>query len=131
MKPSAKPPSPHASDAIRANLRRRPGRPASATGRKEVDLAARVRLLKAMLLGGGSGGFLGLLAGTLLGHPFLGALLGALGIGLGSRLVSEKVGGAAHVVYAGSVRSMTPARNYSRAEALAVRGHYDDAIDVY
>ncbi len=94
-------------------------------------MAARVRLAKAMLLGGGVGGFLGLLAGVLVGHPVLGALLGVVGIGLGSSLVSEKLGGAARVVYAPGGPSTKPARDYSRAEALAVRGHFDDAIAVY
>ena len=94
-------------------------------------MAARVRLAKAMLLGGGVGGFLGLVAGTLVEHPFLGASLGALGIGLVSYLVSERLGGAARVVYAPGGPSTKPARDYSRAEALAVRGHFDDAIAVY
>ena len=94
-------------------------------------MAARVRLVKAMALGGVSGGFLGLLVGGFVDHPFLGAVLGVLVAGLGPFLVSEKVGGAARVVYAPTGRSMTPARDYSRAEALAVRGHFDDAIAVY
>lgn len=122
---------PAAPDAIRASLSRRPGRPASDRGPREVDLAARTRLLKAMLFGGISGGFLGVVAGIFLGHPFLGGVVGVLFAGLGPFLVSEKVGGAARFVYAPSGRSTPPGRDYSRAEALAVRGHYDDAIAVY
>ena len=129
--PNSNPPTPVAPDAIRANLSRRPERPASTKGSGEVDLVRRVRLVRAMLYGGGGGGFLGWLAGGLVGHPFLGGLLGVLGIGLASFLVSEKVGGVAHVLYAPGGRSMRPNRDYSRAEALAVRGHYDDAIAVY
>ncbi len=129
--PNSRPPTPVAPDAIRANLSRRPERPASTKGPGEVDLAARVRLVKAMSLGGVSGGFLGLLAGWFLGHPFLGGLLGVLFAGLVPFLVSEKVGGAAHTLYAPSGGSMRPNRDYSRAEALAVRGHHDDAIAVY
>ena len=106
-------------------------RPPSAKGLRDVDLAARTRLLKAMVYGGGGGGFLGLLAGALLGHPFLGAVLGALGAGLGSFFVAQTVGEAAHVVYAPSGRTTPPDRAYSRAETLDVRGHYDDAIAVY
>ena len=84
-----------------------------------------------MAFGGVVGGFLGLVAGQFLGHPFLGGVLGVLVAGLGPFLVSEKVGGAAHVLYAPSGPSTRPARDYSRAEALAVRGHFDDAIAVY
>jgi hypothetical protein len=87
--------------------------------------------MKAILLGGGSGGALGLILGLLVGHPLLGVLLGTLGVGLGSLLFSEKVGGAAHVVYAPTGSTTPPDRDYSRAESLAVRGHFDDAIGVY
>jgi len=90
-----------------------------------------IRLLKATVLGGGPGGLLGLLLGGFLGYPFLGGLLGALGIGLGSLLFSGKVREPALVGLAPAGRRTTLARDYSRAEALAVRGHYDDAIAVY
>ena len=83
------------------------------------------------MFGGVSGGFLGLLAGVFLGHPFLGGVLGALLGGLGPFLVTEKLGDAAHVVYAPSGRTTPPDRDYSRAEALAARGHYDDAVALY
>ena len=83
------------------------------------------------MFGGIAGGLLGLLAGGFLGHPFLGGLLGALGIGLGSLLFWKRVGEAVHPFFAPAGRRTTPARDYSRAEALAVQGHYDDAIAVY
>ena len=129
--PNSEPPGPHASDAIRANLRRRPLRPASAEGLRNVDVSAQIRLLKAKVFGGSAGGLLGLLAGGFLGHPFLGVLLGALGVGLGSLLFWKRVGEAAHPFFAPAARRTTPARDYSHAEALAVRGHYDDAIAIY
>ena len=71
-----------------------------------------------------------MLLGGFLGYPLLGGLLGALGTGLGSLLFSGKVREPALVsVPAGS--STTTPRDYSRAETLAVRGHYDDAIAIY
>ena len=61
----------------------------------------------------------------------MGLLAGGLVVGFGSFFVSELMGGRANVVYSPSGRSTPPNRDYSRAEALAVRGHYDDAIAVY
>ena len=126
---NSEPPPPAASDATQANLSRRPPPPASAKGRRNVNALAQIQLLKATVIGGGFGGLLGLLLGGFLGHPYLGGLLGALGTGLGSLLFSGKVREPALVsVPAGS--STTTPRDYSRAETLAVRGHYDDAIAV-
>ncbi len=127
---NSEPPPPAASDATQANLSRRPPPPASAKGRRNVNALAQIQLLKATVIGGGFGGLLGLLLGGFLGHPYLGGLLGALGTGLGSLLFSRKVREPALVsVPAGS--STTTPRDYSRAETLAVRGHYDDAIALY
>ena len=127
---NSEPPPPAAPDAIRVTLSRRPPPPASAKGRRNVNASAQIQLLKATVIGGGFGGLLGLLLGGFLGHPLLGALLGALGTGLGSLLFSRKVREPALVsVPAG--RGTTLPRDYSRAETLAVRGHYDDAIALY
>lgn len=41
------------------------------------------------------------------------------------------MGEAARGSYAPSGRTTPPDRDYSRAEALAARGHYDEAIAVY
>ncbi len=128
--PNSEPPTPAVPDAIRANLSRRPPRPASAKRRRNVDVFAQIQLLKATVIGGGFGGLLGLLLGGFLGHPLLGGLLGALGTGLGSLLFSGKVREPA-LVSATAGSSTTTPRDYSRAETLAVRGHYDDAIAVY
>ena len=128
--PDSEPPTPAAPDAIRANVSRRPPRPASVKGRRNVDVLAQIQLLKATVIGGGFGGLLGLLLGGFLGNPLLGGLLGALGTGLGSLLFSGKVREPA-LVSAPAGRGTTPARDYSLAETLAVRGHYDDAIAVY
>ncbi len=70
-------------------------------------------------------------AGGFLGHPFLGGLLGALGVGLGALLFWEKLGQAAHALFTPAGSGTMLFRDYSRAEALAVRGHYDDAVVVY
>ena len=129
--PNSEPPTPAAPDAIQANLVRRPPRPASVTGRRNVDVLTQIRRLKATVVGAGAGGLLGLLTGYFLGHPFLGGLLGALGIAWGSRLFWKKVGEETDVVFAPAGSRTPPHRDYSRAEALAVRGHYDDAIAVY
>ena len=128
--PDSELPTPAAPDAIPANLSRRPPRPASAKGRRNIDVFAQLQLLKATVIGGGFGGLLGLLLGGFLGHPYLGGLLGALGTGLGSLLFSGKVREPA-LVSAPAGSSTTTPRDYSRAETLAVRGHYDDAIALY
>jgi tetratricopeptide (TPR) repeat protein len=91
----------------------------------------RIRLFKAMVFGGVSGGAAGLLGGILAGHPVLGFLAGSLLVGFGSFFVSEVIGNKAKAIYSPSGASTPPNRDYSRAEALAVRGHYDDAIAVY
>lgn len=122
---------PEGPDAIRGNLKRRPETALSRKGPKDVDQLARIRLYKSMVLGIVPGGFLGLVGGFVLGHPFLGLLFGVLVAGFGPFLLSERMGESAQVLYAPSGRSTPPKRDYSRAESLDVRGHYDDAIAVY
>ena len=92
---------------------------------------ARVRLFKSLAFGGISGASVGLIGGLLAGHPVLGLLAGGLVVAFGSFFVSEVMGGGAKVIYSPSGRSTPQDRDYSRAEALAVRGHYDDAVAVY
>ena len=82
-------------------------------------------------MGLGAGGFLGLLGGMNFGHPLLGAVLGAAVVGIGSWAVSEMTGEAMTVIYNPSGGSTPHGEHYSQAEALAVRGHYEDAVAAY
>ena len=129
--PSSKSPTPAGPDAIRPNLSRRPLRPASAKGLRDVNASTQILLVQATVIGGIAGGLLGLLTGGFLGHPLLGGLLGALGIGWGSLLFWGKVGENTQAFFAPADGRTTSARDYSRAETFAVRGHYDDAIAAY
>lgn len=82
-------------------------------------------------MGFAAGGFLGLLGGVLSGHPVLGVILGVAVVGLGSYAVSEMAGEAATIIYNPSGSSTPHGEHYSQAEALAVRGHYEDAVAAY
>lgn len=82
-------------------------------------------------MGFAGGGSLGFVGGILSGHPVLGVVIGMTVVGLGSYAVSELTGEAATIIYNPSGSSTPHGEHYSQAEALAVRGHYEDAVAAY
>jgi tetratricopeptide (TPR) repeat protein len=92
------------------------------------DRALRFRAFVLALV---SGGTLGVIGGWLVGHPFLGAFLGTglvYGVSMGA---ARLAGGAASFLHGGSAMSAPPKTGYSRAEALAAQGEFEEAVSVY
>jgi len=111
-------------------------------GLKDVDAAARARKLQALgwaLYGGVPlGGMAGFLAGRALGPTgaWVPVLL-VLGLALGPILVFSLAMGVAEVAGKGASTLYMPSakgtrkKEYSRAQALVVRGEYEDAIRAF
>jgi len=99
--------------------------------RQDVDQAARAVFLKKLALTL-PGGVIGALAGWFVGFGIVpGFLAGALLVYL---ITSGFVAGAASLmgkIHNPSAESTPRRKEYSRAEALAVRGQYDQAIEAY
>ena len=98
---------------------------------KDIDSAGRAQKLHAMgwsLFGGGG---LGLALGIFLGHPFFGLLLGPVLVYSVVMAVANTAGEGAGTLYMPSGNSTPKGKGYSRAESLAVRGEYPDAIRAY
>jgi len=100
-------------------------------GLKDVDAAARAQKLHAWGWSLYGGVPLGAAVGWLLGHIFLGVILGpfvifAIVVGIAS--LSAK---GASVVYMPTGSTTPKRKEYSRAEALEVRGNHEAAIRAY
>jgi len=98
---------------------------------KDVDAAGRVRKVKALAFALYGGVPLGLAAGSMMGHPLLGLLLGPAIIWTFAIVVAAIAGRGAGVLYMPSGTSTPRRREYSAAEALAVRGEHEGAIIAY
>jgi len=98
---------------------------------KDVDAAGRVRKLKALGFALYGGVPLGLAAGSMMGHPLLGLLLGPAIIWTFAMVVAAIAGRGAGVLYMPSGSSTPRRREFSAAEAHAVRGEYEGAIIAY
>ena len=98
---------------------------------KDIDSFNRAQKFRAMLWALLFGGGLGALLGFFLGHPFLGLLLGPVLVYSVVMGVANTAGKGAGVLYMPSGNSTPKGKGYSRAESLAVRGEYPDAIRAY
>ncbi len=98
---------------------------------KDVDAVGRVRKLKALGFALYGGVPLGLAAGSMMGHPLLGLLLGPAIIWTFAMVVAAIAGRGAGVLYMPSGSSTPRRREFSAAEAQAVRGEYEGAILAY
>ena len=88
----------------------------------------RFRALVLSLMGGGG---MGLVGGSVVGHPFLGILLGVIlvyGVSMG---MAHQAGRAASLFYGGSGSSAPPKTGYSYAEALVAKGAAREALTAY
>ena len=98
---------------------------------RDYDAAGRTQRLHALSWALYGGLPLGGLLGGLLGHPFLGLILGpALIYGFVS-LVAHSAGKGAGVLYMPSGSTTPRKKEYSRAKALEIRGEYLEAIRAY
>ena len=100
-------------------------------GLKDVDAPRRARQLQILGWSLYGGLPLGLAVGFLVGHAFLGALLGPLLIYGAVSTVVAFLGRGAGVVYMPYGSGVPRRKEYSRAEALQVRGAYREAIQAY
>ena len=98
---------------------------------RDVDAVGRARSVQALGWALFAGLPMGGLVGLVLGHPFLGLILGPGLIWLVAVGLAEIMGRGASGLYAPS-GSRTPRRtDYSYAESLAVRGELEEAVAVY
>ena len=100
---------------------------------RNTDSAATTRRLKTALYGG-AGGVIGGLGGAFMwGLPgfVLGAALGGASVYYGVMWASEGAGAAMQQIYHPSGHSTPHRREYSEAQALALRGLFREAIDCY
>ena len=98
---------------------------------KDIDAVARTQKLHGLgwsLFGGLP---LGAFVGILVGHPFLGAVIGPLLIYAFVLLVAHSAGKGAGVLYMPSGSTTPRKKEYSRAKALEIRGDYQAAIQAY
>lgn len=107
---------------------------------KDFDSGVRAQLLQAKLWALGVSGTIGPVLGALLSDRFGVPLFVGIAVGIVSLfsfvygvtvLVSGGTANMVGKVYHPSGASTPPRREYSRAEALAVQGHYEAAIDAY
>ena len=101
------------------------------TGPKDVDAADRAQKFKALGFALYGGIPLGAAGGYLLGHVFLGVVLGPVliySVVVGIATVS---GRGASALYMPSGSTTPKPKEYSRAKALEIRGQYEEAIRAY
>jgi tetratricopeptide (TPR) repeat protein len=98
---------------------------------KDIDAVARTQKLRALGLSLYGGGFQGLVAGSVVGHPFLGVIIGPALIYTFVTLVAHFAGKGAGALHMPSGSTTPKKREYSRAKALEIRGEYMEAIKAY
>ncbi|MFC1575168.1 tetratricopeptide repeat protein [Gemmatimonadota bacterium] len=100
-------------------------------GPKDVDAAQRVNKLKAILWAVGPGAFLGAVLGSLMGHFFLGLIGGVAFVYFMVMGISGGAGRGVSSIYMPSGAIGSRRKEYSRAEALSVRGAFEEAVRAY
>lgn len=98
---------------------------------REVDGAARGRKIKTLGFALYGGLPLGAAAGFVAGHPFLGTLLGPVIIWSVATVLSGVAGRGVAFLFLPFGPGTLRKTDYSRAEALVVRGEYEAAILAY
>ena len=106
---------------------------------RDVDLAKRARIIK-MVAFSATGGVVGSLGGFAVAYNLevnpgiwrvIGFLLGFLFTFVLTNFLTEGAGVVAGTIYHPSGKSTPPKREYSYAESLAARGHYEEAVTAY
>ena len=100
-------------------------------GPRDVDAAGRAQKIRALGFALYAGLPAGLGTGLLVGHPIVGLLLGPSLVWLVVVGVASLAGRGASALYMPSGASTPRKKGYSRAEALAVRGEYQAAMNEY
>jgi len=112
-------------ESRRRSVRRRPA---------DVDAAARARWIQLLVWGGLPGGLIGFIAGSWVGGlagGVVGALLvGAAAVGFGAA-IAEAAGRLFARIHHPSGASTPSAPDLSRADSLAARGRWDEALTAY
>lgn len=116
---------------LRGHIKRRQYLGLASDSGKNVDQVARIQLFRILVVAIPVGGFIGLLAGSRIGHPVLGLLGGIL---LATVIPFAMVGSAGKMsstLYNPSGSSTPHKREYSLAASLAIRGQYAKAAAAY
>lgn len=116
---------------LRGHIRRRQYLGWVGDSGKNVDQVERVYMFRILTFAVPAGGFVGLLAGSRMGHPVLGLLVGAALAGLIPKLIVEAAGKMSGTLYHPSGSSTPHKREYSMAASLAIRGEFAKAAAAY
>lgn len=121
------PPPDSGSDGPLSPLRRPYTAPTGGRTRDAFESAQSLKIALWSLVGVG----LGLMAGLMAGHPFVGALSGGVVMYLVVQGLVGSAGAAAGTLHAPSGSNTPHAREHSHAESLVVRGYYREAVEVF
>ncbi len=116
---------------LRGHIRRRQYLGWVGDSGKNVDQVERVYMLRILTFSVPAGGFVGLLAGSRIGHPVLGLLVGAALAALIPKAIVEAAGKMGGTLYSPSGSSTPHKREYSLAASLAIRGEFAKAAAAY
>lgn len=116
---------------LRGHIRRRQYLGRAIDAGKNVDQVARVQMLRILMWTIPFGGAAGLLAGSKLGHPVIGLIVGAALATSVSVAIVESGAKIGSRIYNPSGSSTPHKREYSMAASLAIRGQYAKAAVAY
>ncbi|MCH8346637.1 MAG: hypothetical protein IIC87_06895 [Chloroflexi bacterium] len=116
---------------LRGHIRRRQYLGRAIDAGKNVDQVARVQMLRILMWTIPFGGAAGLLAGSKLGHPVIGLIVGAALATSVSVAIVESGAKMGSQIYNPSGSSTPHKRDYSMAASLAIRGQYAKAAAAY
>ena len=116
---------------LRGHIRKRQYLGLTSDSGKNVDQVERIYMFRILTFSVPAGGLLGLLAGSRMGHPFLGLLAGGALAALIPKAIIEATGKMSGQLYNPSGSSTPHKREYSMAASLAIRGEYAKAAAAY
>lgn len=116
---------------LRGHIRRRQYLGLTSDSGKNVDQVERIYMFRILTFSVPAGAFLGLLAGSRIGHPVLGLLVGGALAALIPKAIIEAAGRMSGQLYNPSGSSTPHKREYSMAASLAIRGEYAKAAAAY
>ncbi len=118
-------------DHLRGHIRRRQYLGLTSDSGKNVDQVERIYMFRILTFSVPAGAFVGLLAGSRIGHPVLGLLAGGALAALIPKAIMESAGKMSSHLYNPSGSSTPHKREYSLAASLVMRGEFAKAAAAY
>jgi len=118
-------------DHLRGHIQRRQYLGLTSDSGKNVDQVERIYMFRILTFAVPAGAFVGLLAGSRIGHPVLGLLAGGALAALIPKAIMELAGKMSSQLYNPSGSSTPHKREYSLAASLAMRGEFAKAAAAY